>query len=167
MGLSVFVVNGDKSWESSYSNVDKMKEYLITATIKYLSDKIENEEKEKDVEDNNSDNNMLEYLYNMIKKWMDGKKINYEMIEKNMKDGYKYFTYLTYTDLLGLHWFVDHSFCDGTLSRGQCVDVYNMLEVIKKYLYEIGDENDDREWIDNFYDMFKNSVDIKSYVIFC
>jgi hypothetical protein len=65
--------------------------------------------------------------------------------------------------IFGLLTFVDHSDCEGYFSPGQSLDILNLFMRIEPFIKK---DTDEYMMYEDFLEIFKTSVDTKSYVYF-
>jgi hypothetical protein len=90
--------------------------------------------------------------------------INYSVW--NEKKNFYLEYYMNEFGILGLKHFVNHSDCEGYLSYGECIDIMNLFSRIFIFKDKFMNEEDENVFFEDLVDLFKTSVENKSYVVF-
>jgi len=149
MTLTINIINTEYKWTSSYEAINAKRKYIINCSLKLLEQ---------------IPNHKTNYLKSILNKWIEIPKytnqddfIDYNLITTQYNDTVL-FSYLTEFNLIGLYWFINHSFYEGVLSQGQCVDIYNTFNTIQQYL--------NLNWSKDLFLLFKKCVELHTYIIF-
>jgi hypothetical protein len=147
-----------------------MKDYFSQSPLdKLQQEDVEYEEQEEDFVDRKK--NVIDFLSRTLndKTTSFGSSgisfpINYSVW--NEKKDFDLVYYMNEFGILGLKHFVNHSDCEGYFSYGECIDIMNLFSRISLCKDKCISEKDENVFFEELVDLFKTSVDHKTYIVF-
>lgn len=139
----------------TYGGVHVVRKEMIEATIKYLEENPTArsakcaEQLKKWIKPNNT---------SLIALSLDYQEISLQSLKPQI---------FRENDVLGLLRFVNHSDCDDDLSRGETIDLYDLLTKIKPYLPADAEDDDDGDtFYGNLFTFVEKCVELKHGISF-
>ena len=182
MGLCLICKN--KSWHSSYSGVSDVRKKWVQACLTYVQ-KLEYGNSKKteimcpyqyhydlasdsaeEISDifESSKNELIQFLQSLLDVSSESSKLFYAPILNPLPWSKTPFS-LSYFGLGGLKTWIVHSDCDGYYSPSDCGNIVETFERIKDELEMIC--GDDFTYVSQLVEVFHESIETKSYVVFC
>jgi hypothetical protein len=194
MGVTIQTHDGEKSVDLTYSGVDRIRSWLVQAYFKYLNHILQTElggrmdysQEEYDTARETENKPLLrecryKQLYQLFQPILERPSLsfygmtidiglNYTALRKLAEE--KSTLLHAIPGFIGLYKFVNHSDCEGYHSRGDCLDIVEMLALIKpniKAVFETEFKDAEtvtcyEELVENLREVFDEAIAKQTYV---